>query len=58
MCIGSPQPSLLNLEAFSSQPTMLDDAVEPTGQLNPAAQHFEQFAEKHIKQILGAAVST
>jgi hypothetical protein len=36
---------------------MLDDAVEPSGRLNPAAQRFEQFAEKNLEKILGAAVS-
>ncbi|KAG9087187.1 NmrA-like domain-containing protein 1 [Ceratobasidium sp. 370] len=50
--------NLFFLEVFSNKPAMLDDAVEPTRRINPAAQNLEQFVEKHAEQIFGAAVST
>jgi len=53
-----PDDLWLNIKVFSNKPSMLDDAVEPTRRVNPAAQNFEQFVEKHAEQIFGAAVST
>jgi hypothetical protein len=50
-----PYSLQLGLEAFLSRPMLLDDAIKPTLEINPAAQRFEQCAEENLEKILGAA---